>query len=147
MPLYLNPKSGRFTTTKLSLGALGDSYYEYLLKMWILKGRSPADEMYRSMWERAMDEMIEKLVFTSIPEGLTYVAEFDRCACLCMSGGGVRLREGGGGSSRWDQAWLVASPFLSTDFGVIIHTCFGSLYCWQWMPTFSMNHSRHHRDS
>ncbi|KAL3145318.1 hypothetical protein ABBQ38_001578 [Trebouxia sp. C0009 RCD-2024] len=78
MPLYLNPKTGRFTTTKLSLGALGDSYYEYLLKMWLLKGRTPADDMYRSMWERAMDEMIEKLVFTSIPDNLTYVAEFDR---------------------------------------------------------------------
>ena len=78
MPLYLNPKSGRFTTTKLSLGALGDSYYEYLLKMWILKGRSPADEMYRTMWQRAMDEMIEKLVFTSSHGNLTYVAEFDR---------------------------------------------------------------------
>ena len=82
MPLYLNPKSGRFTTTKVSLGALGDSYYEYLLKMWIMKGRSPADEMYRIMWERAMDEMIEKLVFTSSPENLTYVAEFDRCGAF-----------------------------------------------------------------
>ena len=106
MPLYLNPKSGRFTTTKLSLGALGDSYYEYLLKMWILKGRSPADEMYRSMWERAMDEMIEKLVFTSIPEGLTYVAEFDRCACLCMSGGGSGYgREGGGAPAGIKHGW------------------------------------------
>lgn len=96
MPLYLNPKSGRFTTTKLSLGALGDSYYEYLLKMWLLKGRGPADEMYRSMWERAMDEMIEKLVFTSTPEGLTYVAELDRCVwfhvCVVWGGGG---RSGG----------------------------------------------------
>ena len=91
MPLYLNPKSGRFTTTKLSLGALGDSYYEYLLKMWILKGRGPADDMYRAMWERAMDEMIEKLIFTSTPQGLTYVAEMDRCAwlngCLGLFGG------------------------------------------------------------
>ncbi|KAA6418245.1 MAG: mannosyl-oligosaccharide 1 [Trebouxia sp. A1-2] len=78
MPLYLNPKSGRFTTTRLSLGALGDSYYEYLLKMWVMKGRSQEAEMYRIMWEKAMDEMIEKLVFTSSPEGLTYVAEFER---------------------------------------------------------------------
>ena len=78
MPLYLDPKTARFTTNKLSLGALGDSYYEYLLKLWILRGRSPADEMYRAMWEQAMDEMLERLVFVSDPEGLTYVAEFDR---------------------------------------------------------------------
>ena len=78
MPLYLNPKTGRFTTTKASLGALGDSYYEYLLKMWIMKGRSQADEMYRAMWEQAMDDMIERLVFVSSPENLTYVAELER---------------------------------------------------------------------
>ena len=80
MPLYLDPKTARFTTNKLSLGALGDSYYEYLLKLWILRGRSPGDEMYRAMWEQAMDEMIERLVFISDPEELTYVAEWDRYA-------------------------------------------------------------------
>ena len=45
----------------------------YLLKVWILKGK--ADDMYRSMWERAMDEMIAKLVITAEKAGLTYVAE------------------------------------------------------------------------
>ena len=78
MPLYLDPKTARFTTSKLSLGALGDSYYEYLLKLWVMRGRSPGDEMYRAMWEQAMDEMIERLVFISDPEELTYVAEWDR---------------------------------------------------------------------
>ncbi|EFN60136.1 hypothetical protein CHLNCDRAFT_33654 [Chlorella variabilis] len=75
MPLFISPTTGNFTARRVSFGALGDSYYEYLLKMWLIKGRQ--DEMYRSMWERAMDEMINKLVFTS-REGLTYVAEFDR---------------------------------------------------------------------
>lgn len=41
--------------------------------MWILKGK--ADEMYRSMWEAAMDEMIKKLIFTAKTSGLVYVAE------------------------------------------------------------------------
>lgn len=80
MPLYLDPKTFQFTTTKLSLGALGDSYYEYLLKLWIMRGRSTEDELYRSMWETAMDEMMERLVFVSSPENLTYVADFDRYA-------------------------------------------------------------------
>ena len=82
MPLYFNPKIGRFTTTKLSLGALGDSYYEYLLKMWVMLGRTPAAEMYRLMWEKAMDEMIDRLVFVSSPDNLTYVAEFERYAAV-----------------------------------------------------------------
>ena len=31
----------------VSLGAMGDSYYEYLLKVWIYKGRRAEDDMYR----------------------------------------------------------------------------------------------------
>ena len=50
----------------------------YLLKVWILKHKR--DEMYRAMWEAAMDEMIAKLVFTTEKSGLTYVAEMRGCA-------------------------------------------------------------------
>jgi len=31
----------------VSMGAMGDSYYEYLLKVWIYKGRRKEDDMYR----------------------------------------------------------------------------------------------------
>lgn len=50
MPLFLSPSTGKFTSRRISLGALGDSYYEYLLKMWLLKGKT--DDMYRAMWEQ-----------------------------------------------------------------------------------------------
>ncbi len=50
MPLFISPNTGNFTARRVSFGALGDSYYEYLLKMWLIKGRQ--DDMYRSMWER-----------------------------------------------------------------------------------------------
>lgn len=33
MPLYLNPANGDFSTQAVSFGAMGDSYYEYLLKV------------------------------------------------------------------------------------------------------------------
>ncbi|KFM22865.1 Mannosyl-oligosaccharide 1,2-alpha-mannosidase MNS1 [Auxenochlorella protothecoides] len=75
MPLFLSPSTGKFTSRRISLGALGDSYYEYLLKMWLLKGKT--DDMYRTMWEQAMDEMLEKLVLNST-EGHMYIAELDR---------------------------------------------------------------------
>lgn len=54
MPLFISPRTGNFTARRVSFGALGDSYYEYLLKMWIVKGKS--DEMYRSMWEKVREE-------------------------------------------------------------------------------------------
>ncbi len=73
----------------VSLGAMGDSYYEYLLKVWIYKGRRPQDEMYRAMWVRSMDEMLRKLLFKNEESGYTYVAEFARCdspTCICIQG-------------------------------------------------------------
>lgn len=35
-----------------SLGGLGDSFYEYLIKSWVLSGKK--DEQARSMYENAM---------------------------------------------------------------------------------------------
>ncbi|BDA46113.1 Mannosyl-oligosaccharide 1,2-alpha-mannosidase IA [Coccomyxa sp. Obi] len=78
LPLYIHPETGQATTQMVSLGAMGDSYYEYLLKVWIYKGRRPQDEMYRAMWVRAMDEMLRKLLFKNEESGYTYVAEFAR---------------------------------------------------------------------
>ena len=78
LPLYIHPQTGDATTQMVSLGAMGDSYYEYLLKVWIYKGRRSEDDMYRGMWERSMDEMLETLLFKNEESGYTYVAEFDR---------------------------------------------------------------------
>lgn len=38
-PTWVNPHSGVVHGDKLSLGSRGDSYYEYLLKHWILTGK------------------------------------------------------------------------------------------------------------
>ncbi len=51
--------------------------------MWLLKGK--ADDMYRAMWVRAMDEMVAVLVRYS-DEGYAYVADLKGCAatrCCC----------------------------------------------------------------
>jgi len=38
-PVYVNPQSGQFSNSHITLGALGDSFYEYLLKYWIFTGK------------------------------------------------------------------------------------------------------------
>ena len=38
-PIYVNPQSGAFVGFQITLGARGDSYYEYLLKQWLLSGK------------------------------------------------------------------------------------------------------------
>ena len=41
-PFFVDPKSGALTGGVMTLGARGDSYYEYLLKQWLLGGKRQA---------------------------------------------------------------------------------------------------------
>ena len=40
VPIFINPNTGQFRKSTITLGARGDSYYEYLLKQWIQTGRT-----------------------------------------------------------------------------------------------------------
>ena len=78
-PVWLDPMTNSFVSpSRVTFGGLGDSFYEYLLKMWIAGGQTPGVAAYRHMWEEAMESMIASLVFTSVPGNWTYVAELDR---------------------------------------------------------------------
>lgn len=44
----------------MTFGALGDSFYEYLLKVWLQGGRQESE--YRRMYDEAMDGVAEILV-------------------------------------------------------------------------------------
>ena len=40
VPIFINANSGQFrSSATITLGARGDSYYEYLLKVWLLTGK------------------------------------------------------------------------------------------------------------
>ena len=78
-PVWLDPKTNSFVSpSRVTFGGLGDSFYEYLLKMWLAGGQTPALGPYRHLWEEAMESMVSELVFTSSPGNWTYVAELDR---------------------------------------------------------------------
>jgi len=59
--------------SKVTLGAMGDSLYEYMLKTWLQGGM--VEDNYRMMFDKAMDGIHAKLVQKSNPDGLTYVAD------------------------------------------------------------------------
>lgn len=61
----------------MSLGALGDSFYEYLLKSWIQSGQT--DNEAREMYDEAMAAIMEHMIRTS-NTGLIYTSDlkFDR---------------------------------------------------------------------
>lgn len=60
----------------MSLGGLGDSFYEYLLKAWL---QDKSDFEARHMFDEAMKPIIDNMIRVS-PSGLTYVADlkYDR---------------------------------------------------------------------
>nr|XP_022288303.1 mannosyl-oligosaccharide 1,2-alpha-mannosidase IA-like [Crassostrea virginica]XP_022288510.1 mannosyl-oligosaccharide 1,2-alpha-mannosidase IA-like [Crassostrea virginica] len=72
-PNYLNPKTGRWGQSHTAIGALGDSFYEYLIKSWLQSGKK--DKMAKKMYDEAVQAIADKLVKVS-PGGLTYVAEY-----------------------------------------------------------------------
>jgi mannosyl-oligosaccharide alpha-1,2-mannosidase len=73
-PANYSPIQNNFCTTRVTLGALGDSFYEYLLKQWLLRGVQ--DERYRKMFEESVKGIIDHLVVRS-PKGWTYISEME----------------------------------------------------------------------
>jgi len=71
-PVYIDPKTLKSKTSHITWGGLGDSYYEYLLKMWILTGKS--HDQYRRMYVASVKGMLENLWKTA--GGYSYISEW-----------------------------------------------------------------------
>lgn len=69
---YANPHTGSWCNSQASMAGLGDSFYEYLLKYWILKGRS--DSKMLKTYLDAMSAIRNKLLSTS--NGYTFLGEY-----------------------------------------------------------------------
>jgi len=90
-PTQYNPDTGRFTggilddfsnpislvfinplVDHITFGARGDSFYEYLLKQWLLTYKT--DDKVKIVYDKAMAGMIKKLVLKT-NGGITWIAE------------------------------------------------------------------------
>ncbi|CAB0033632.1 unnamed protein product [Trichogramma brassicae] len=71
-PNYINPRTGTWGRHHMSLGGLGDSFYEYLLKAWIQSGKT--DREARQMYDEAMDAIMTHMILKS-PGGLLYASD------------------------------------------------------------------------
>uniref|UniRef100_A0A671MNJ6 alpha-1,2-Mannosidase n=1 Tax=Sinocyclocheilus anshuiensis TaxID=1608454 RepID=A0A671MNJ6_9TELE len=72
-PNYLNPNSGQWGQHHVSVGGLGDSFYEYLLKAWLMSDKT--DEEGKKLYYDAL-QAIEKNLIRKSSGGLTYIAEW-----------------------------------------------------------------------
>ncbi|KAL9265777.1 Mannosyl-oligosaccharide 1,2-alpha-mannosidase MNS2-like protein [Drosera capensis] len=74
LPIYINPESGTASHATITFGAMGDSFYEYLLKAWIQGNKTAAAKHYREMWETSMIGL-QSLVRRTSPSSYAYLCE------------------------------------------------------------------------
>ncbi|NWZ28512.1 MA1C1 mannosidase, partial [Asarcornis scutulata] len=94
-PNFLSPVTGNWVQHHVSIGGLGDSFYEYLIKSWLMSDKK--DSEAKKMYDDAL-EAIEKHLVRRSAGGLTYIAEW-RGGILdhkmghlaCFSGGMIAL--------------------------------------------------------
>jgi len=70
---YLNPRTGNWGSRHVSMGALGDSFFEYLLKSWI--GTSERDVQAKEMYFTTI-KAIERIMLKKSANGLAYIGNY-----------------------------------------------------------------------
>ncbi|KAM4567468.1 mannosyl-oligosaccharide 1,2-alpha-mannosidase IA [Fundulus diaphanus] len=118
-PNFLSPVSGNWVQHHVSIGGLGDSFYEYLIKSYLMSDKT--DEEAKKMYYSALDAIEANLVQKS-PGGLTYMAEW-RGGILdhkmghlaCFSGGMIGIGADDGAQEKRQHYLDLAAE--------ITHTC------------------------
>lgn len=94
-PNFISPVSGNWIQHHVSVGGLGDSFYEYLIKSWLMSAKT--DTEAKDMYYEALTAIETHLVNVS-PGGLTYIAEWrggnldhKMGHLACFSGGMIAL--------------------------------------------------------
>ncbi|KAG5356139.1 Mannosyl-oligosaccharide 1,2-alpha-mannosidase [Yarrowia sp. B02] len=76
VPIFIQPDTGKFQGNQIRLGSRGDSYYEYLIKQYLQTEKR--EEIYRDMYEEAVDGIKHHMVKQSVPGDLAFIGELDR---------------------------------------------------------------------
>lgn len=75
-PIYMSINSANWLTDHITMGALGDSFYEYVLKQFLLTGRT--EQRYADLFRKIGDAVSEKMTFRSAISDWLYMAEWRR---------------------------------------------------------------------
>ncbi|XP_072930604.1 endoplasmic reticulum mannosyl-oligosaccharide 1,2-alpha-mannosidase [Epargyreus clarus] len=74
VPIFINPNSGHFLPhATITLGARGDSYYEYLFKQWLQTGKSV--NYFYDDYQISVEGIQQCLVRRSSPNNLLFIGE------------------------------------------------------------------------
>ncbi|GAB4841881.1 mannosyl-oligosaccharide alpha-1,2-mannosidase [Ancistrocladus abbreviatus] len=122
LPIYINPESGTTSHATITFGAMGDSFYEYLLKAWIQGNKTAAVKHYREMWEISMKGLLS-LVRRTTPSSYAYLCEkngnslndkMDELACFAP--GMLALGSSGYGPGDSENFLLLAEELARTCY-------------------------------
>ena len=114
-PVFMSPNGGSWTSQKITLGALGDSFYEYLIKQWLITKKK--EPYLREMFDSAMLSIARKLVQRSSPSGFVYIADWsgaalthkmDHLACFAGAMYAVGAQDGG----QYDNEYMALAEAL-----------------------------------
>eukprot|EP00760_Papus_ankaliazontas_P014997 PhM_4_TR16223/c0_g1_i1/m.74225/K01230/MAN1; mannosyl-oligosaccharide alpha-1,2-mannosidase len=72
-PVYYHPDLGHFTSSMATMGGMGDSYYEYLLKQWVQSGHR--DRRALDMYRRAIKGMRKYLIGVTPNKRYTFLLQ------------------------------------------------------------------------
>jgi hypothetical protein len=96
---------------------MGDSFYEYLIKLWILGNKKPEFARYKKMYDDTIKIVVQKMVQVSTPSHLTYIAELKDDSLVhsfqhlgCFAGGMFGL---GAEGSLYDEHMDIAKGILN----------------------------------
>nr|XP_023829591.1 mannosyl-oligosaccharide 1,2-alpha-mannosidase IA [Salvelinus alpinus] len=117
-PNYLNPNSGQWGQHHVSVGGLGDSFYEYLLKAWLMSDKT--DEEGKKLYYDAL-QAIETSLMRKSSGGLTYIAEWKGGLLehkmghlTCFAGGMIALGADGAPEDKTGHQMEQASEIART---------------------------------
>ncbi|CAI4044035.1 hypothetical protein SKDZ_10G3260 [Saccharomyces kudriavzevii ZP591] len=71
VPIYTFPETGKFSGSNVRFGSRGDSFYEYLLKQYLLTHET----LYYDLYRKSMQGMKKHLLAHSKPSSLWYIGE------------------------------------------------------------------------
>ncbi|XP_072993669.1 mannosyl-oligosaccharide 1,2-alpha-mannosidase MNS1-like [Typha latifolia] len=122
LPIYINPHSGTSSYSTITFGAMGDSFYEYLLKAWIQGNKTEAVKHYRQMWETSMEGLLS-LIRKTTPSSFSYICEkngdslsdkMDELACFAP--GMLALGSSGYGPDKAEKILSLAKELAWTCY-------------------------------
>ncbi|KAE8151990.1 glycoside hydrolase [Aspergillus avenaceus] len=73
LPIFIHPDTGQFKYQEIRLGSRGDSYYEYLIKLYLQTAGQ--ESVYREMWDEALAGIQKHLLTSTKHSNLQFIAE------------------------------------------------------------------------